>query len=545
MKIGVRILLILVLSIAPFILSKGEEMRPYYHSFNSAPRSAFTFRPTQVIMPVPKAKPSNRGVKAVYDSSDFYVWDSIVADWVIKSKIFYKAYDTNKNLLSIIGRVLNNGVWEDSYKQVYTYDSKNNVTSKLYFTWQGGNWVKFKKEIFEYNGHNDLTCYIVTQLSGSNWVNITKNTFLFDNHFNKLKETYQDGSSNGTGWVNNYQYVYEYDANDNRLNETYDLGNDSSWKSVAKWNYVYDNNHNRLSEHYLNWDFANSTFVNSAMFMYQYDSNDNMTQQISQNWENEAWLNSVKTTNTFSESNYKILELVERWNDDGTAWENRLKTVLGYDKKNNKITSVIQEFLNDQWTNVSNFKYTYDAGKHVIESVEQEWKSNTWNNVQKLIYTYNSNGDQTLELNQRWNPTKKWFNAYYITNAFDYNFVKSDESHKSWNIVTDKENTNNYPPFITGDSTHYYIHSIATNLAEVSEPTELDVLIYPNPSNGIFKVALDGQQEIQNLEIYDCTGKLILKQQSNQVEIPGSVPGIYYLKLQQNSNQYSKRIVVQ
>lgn len=543
MKISVRILVILTLIIVPFLM-KGEEMRPYYHSFNSVPRSSFNFRPTQVVMPAPeKPNSTTRGVKAVYDSSDFYVWDSILVNWQIKSKILYKSYDSNKNLLCAVGQVLNKGVWENSYKHLYTYDSKNRITSKLYHTWQGGTWVKFKKETYEYNTHNDLTCYIVTQLSGTTWINVTKNTFLFDNHYNKLQETYQDGS--GTAWVNNYQYVYEYDANDNRLNETYDLGSDSTWKSVAKWDYIYDSKHNRVSEQYQNWDFASGTFVNSAMFLYQYDSNNNMTQQISQNWDNAAWVNSVKTTNTFSESNYKILELVERWNDAGTAWENRLKTVLGYDKNNNKISSVAQEFINDQWTNVSSFKYTYDAGKHITGYVEQEWKNNAWSNVQRLIYTYNSNADQTLELNQRWNPTQNWFNAYYITNAFDSYFVKSDESHKSWNIVTDKENTNNYAPFITGDSTHYYIHTVTTSLFDAPVSDKNDITIFPNPSNGVFKVSL-GQQEIQNLEVYDSTGKLILKQQSdNQVNIPGSVPGIYYIKLQQNSNLYSKRIIVQ
>jgi hypothetical protein len=542
MKISVRILFYTFI-IVPTVLMKAQEMRPYYHSFNSAPPASFSLKPTKVI--VSKPRTSIRGVKAVYDSSDFYVWDSILVDWRIKSKVHYQSYDSNKNLLGAIGMILNNGVWENSYKHMYTYDSKNNVTSKVYYTWQGGSWVKFKKESHAYNNHNDLISYIVTQFNGSSWINVTKSTFTYDNHNNKLKETYQDGSSSGTGWVNNYQYIYEYDSTDNRLNETYQLGNDSIWISVAKWNYVYDNNHNRISEHYLNWDFSAGAFVNAALFTYQYDQHNNMLEQISQNWENEAWVNTIKTTNTYSESNYKTLELVERWNDSSTKWENRLKTSFGYDKKGNKITTLSQEFLNDQWTNVSNFKYTYD-GKHLTEYVEQEWKNDAWLNRQRLIYTYNSNGDQTLELNQKWNPVKNWFNAYYMLDAFDNNFVQTDESNKSWNIVTDKDNNNNYSPFITGDSTHYYVHSIATELAQHSvNPMKDDILIYPNPSNGIFTVAPENHLPIRNLEIYDATGQLILKQQSNQVTIPRAIPGIYYIKLEQDTARYSQRIVVQ
>lgn len=542
MKIRIRILLLtLTILLASTILMVGEEMRPYYHSFNSAPPSSFTFEPTTAIIQ-PKTRLNNWGIKAVYDSSDFYTWDSISNDWQIKSKIAYKAYDNDKNLLLAIGKVLTNGTWENSYKHVYTYDSKSNITSKTYFIWQGGSWIKFKKESYSYNDHNDLTCYLVTQFNGSKWINVTKNTFTFDNHYNKLKETYQDGAD--TQWVNNYQYIYEYDANNNRLNETYELGNDSVWTAIAKWNYVYDNRHNRLSEHYLNWDFGSGTFVNAAMFLYQYDSNDNMLQQISQNWENDAWLNSIKTTNTYSESGKKVIEFVERWNTDITNWENRLRTTFVYDSKQNNTSTLTQEFLDDKWTNVTNFTYTY-SGKHKIESIEQIWKNNAWLNFQKLTYTYNANGDQTLELSQRWNSVNKWYNAYYIRNIFDQNFVRTDETYKSWNIVIDKEHNDKFAPFITGDSIHYYVHSITTEQAEASPSVSEHFVIYPNPSNGTFRVDMENPSALRNLEIYDSTGKLILKQQSNQVNIPGSVPGIYYIKLEQNSMQHSRRIIVQ
>lgn len=543
MKISSRILLILTLTMIPAFLMAGREMRAYYHSFNSAPPSSFNFKPSNIIAPS-KTRLGNQGVKAVYDSSDYYVWDSILVGWQIKSKIFYKSYDVNKNLLAAVGKVLVNGVWENSYKHVYTYDSKNNITSKVYFTWQAGEWLKFKKETYTYTSNNDLSSYIVTQFNGSSWINVTKNTFIYDSHNNKLKESYQDGSSSGTGWVNNYQYVYEYDANDNRLNETYDLGTDSTWRSVARWNYAYDDNHNRISEHYLNWDFSNNTFVNAALFLYKYDSHENMIEQISQNWENEAWVNSVKTTNTYSESNTRVLEFVERWNDQGTAWENRLKTSFVYDKKLNNVSSLSQEFIDDKWTNVTAFKYVYDAAKRKTESIEQSWKNEGWLNYQRMVYSYNSNGDQTLELSQRWDPVSQWYNAYYITRMFNNAFVKTDETNKSWNIVTDKDNNNNYIPFITGDSTHYYPHSIATDVAQMAEAVN-NFTVYPNPSNGSFRVAMDTPSEIRNIEVYDSTGKLILKQQSGQVTIPGSIPGIYYIKLENNSNPYSKRIIVQ
>jgi hypothetical protein len=525
----------------------GEEARPYYHSFNSEPPSSFTFKPTTVkIVSRPRSIAARSShYNAVYDSSNFFMWDSILAGWQIKTRLYYKSYDANKNLLFEIGKTLNNGVWENSFSNSYIYDSKHNVISKVFSTWIGGAWVKQKKDVYTYNSNNEITSYIVTQFTGSAWSNVSKSVVVFDSKNNKISESYYDGV--GSGWTNNYQYIYSYDGNNNRLSEDYQLGlgSDSTWKSVAKWSYVYDTRHNRLSELNQNWDFGTGAFVNAAMFLYQYDANNNMTQQVSQNWEDEGWVNSVRISNTY-DGNNKIKEFAERWNEETSAWEDRLLTSFAYDKNNDNTHRLVQEFINDKWVNVSNLATTYDHARRKAESIEQEWKNQAWLNREKFIYTYNSNGDCTWELNQKWSETKKWFHAYYILKAYDHSFVKTDESYKSWNIVTDKNDTNT--PFITGDSTHFFIHKeIATGLQET--PTlvkDNNLMIYPNPSNGVFNVVLDNEHPpIQNLEVYDSTGKMILKQQSKQITIPNAIPGIYYLKLERDATHYSQRIIVQ
>jgi hypothetical protein len=507
-------------------------MRPYYHSFNSK----------VAVTPANNAKLASFDTP-VYDSTYSYTWDTIAMAWEVKGKNIHKSYDSNKNLVCVIGKLLVDGKWENSFKTNYTYNSKNAVTGKFFYTWQGS-WLKFRTELFAYNAHNDLTSYAVTQLSGSTWVNIEKNVHTYDNNNNKLTESYMTGV--GSTWVNNYQYLYSYDATGNRVSETYQLGSDSTWRNTAKWCYTYDANHNRLSEKYMNWQNSAGAYVNAAMYLYTYDENNNLLTQVSQNWENEEWTNSVRNTHTYDDKNNKTKEFVERWN--GTNWENRLQYIFTFDQKDNNINSLTQEFISDKWVNVSNLKCTYDALKNKTGSVEQEWKGEAWINREKFIYSYNSNGNLLLELNQRWDDTKNWYNAYYHLAVYDKNFILTDESHKSWNIVTDKEDNNsNYPPFITGDSMHYYIHKdIATTIADKEIAVDNPV-VYPNPSvNGIFNIGFQNQQLVENLEVYDSTGKLILKQQqSNVVTIPDPVPGIYFIRLDHHSSHYTQRLVIQ
>ncbi len=538
MKTYLRIFLTIYIFTLTTIEAAGQENRSYYHSFNSAPR--LKNKPVTYQRNFQKRSHEN----PPYDSAYFYTWDSVTFDWFLSLKEFYKSYDNHNNLLCLIGKKKNEqGSWQNSYKCNSTYDSKDNVTSKIFYTWKSGDWEKFRTETYVYNAHNDIVSFTSSYLVGTKWSNENKNTFTYDSNYNLLTESYLLGD--GNSWIPDYKYIYTYDGENNRLSETYQIGTDSDWKNAAKWDYVYDSSHNRLSEHYQNWDFSNNHFVNAAMFVYKYDTNNNNTEQIAQNWENETWVNSIKTSFTYDSKKNKTIELVERWNE--TNWENRLQTVLTFDKNNNNTSKLVKEFTEDQWVNSSLVKYTYDT-KRKTGSIEQEWKNNSWVNRERFIFSYDSNGEPTLELSQKWDNENQWINAYYIFKAYNSQLIKTDESYKSWNIVSAKENDDEYPPFITGDSIHFYIQDgITTDIAQSGKDNNKDQLVvYPNPSNGQFNVSLGSQQKIQTIEIYDSKGNLILKQQqSNLVDIPGSTPGIYYIRLQQDATFYSERIVVQ
>ena len=75
---------------------------------------------------------------------------------------------------------------------------------------------------------------------------------------------------------------------------------------------------------------------------------------------------------------------------------------------------------------------------------------------------------------------------------------------------------------------------------------ELDnVVIYPNPSNGIFNISY-GNAKISSIEVFDLTGKIIVSKkeiQENSIDLSNTQTGIYFVKIATDNQTTVKRII--
>lgn len=78
--------------------------------------------------------------------------------------------------------------------------------------------------------------------------------------------------------------------------------------------------------------------------------------------------------------------------------------------------------------------------------------------------------------------------------------------------------------------------STITNQEEVSKG---QLKIYPNPSNGIFTIETNSNE---NYSIYDVTGKLILSSNENNLDLSNQLRGVYFLKINSDKNEVIKLI---
>jgi Secretion system C-terminal sorting domain len=98
------------------------------------------------------------------------------------------------------------------------------------------------------------------------------------------------------------------------------------------------------------------------------------------------------------------------------------------------------------------------------------------------------------------------------------------------------------------DEMHFKSQRLTTSI--FSYKNDGEITIFPNPSNG--KIQIKGlAADVQSLEIYNLVGEKIaaftnIKQQiANEIDLTGSAPGIYFVKIYNGEKIYSKKFVIQ
>lgn len=93
---------------------------------------------------------------------------------------------------------------------------------------------------------------------------------------------------------------------------------------------------------------------------------------------------------------------------------------------------------------------------------------------------------------------------------------------------------------------------VAATTGQVSAVTLLEsdapgLNVYPNPSSGVYFVALNDQSTIDAIEVFDTNGKLVFSNSPNtfetKIDLSALPPGIYIIKVFQNGLIFNKKIV--
>jgi hypothetical protein len=76
---------------------------------------------------------------------------------------------------------------------------------------------------------------------------------------------------------------------------------------------------------------------------------------------------------------------------------------------------------------------------------------------------------------------------------------------------------------------------------------ELDVIIYPNPSTGIFNIQISSEQDAQ-IEVLDLSGRQLFNTlykpgKNNMIDLEAFTSGVYLIKISAERQRYNGRIV--
>lgn len=164
----------------------------------------------------------------------------------------------------------------------------------------------------------------------------------------------------------------------------------------------------------------------------------------------------------------------------------------------------------------------------LAEDINYNWGvAGKISNLVRVMYP-NANGTvATFDENNQFST------GYTITVSNDYDISKCKvvvwvENHTQGRVMQSKR-------FKVSD---YYV----TNIAEENVVNS----IYPNPSNGMFSIS---GENIESIEVYDITGKLVMQQNINAsnatIDLTNKAKGIYTLKSYNGNNVSVNKLIVE
>ena len=372
-----------------------------------------------------------------------------------------------------------------SYSQIYfTYDANKNLTQRLLYNAYG---------IYNYLDE--------------------KHTFTYDSKNNKASQMdsiYQDG-----GWHVNF-FNYTYDERNNLIKTSSWIPDYGEYEQVIN---TYNSNYNLISSlTQLEASYTNFSWSNLQLDSFIYDATNRLSSSIMQNWSAGAWKNTRKYYDLIWEANNNLkfddislatAYITQTW--DGQKWVNDTKHTSNFDANNRISSSMDQNWLSDAWINVTQNSFVYDANSNIVNYINQIWSTTEWVNSNTINYGYDTNGHQISSVSKWWNP-------------------------------------DGTPNDLRSDSTYYYyFHSAVAGLKDLQLKNS-GISVYPNPSNGKFKIC-SPESSINAVEIFNLLGEKVYSNanQSAKSEIYLSTvdKGVYLLKIKTGGKSNSMKIVIQ
>lgn len=164
----------------------------------------------------------------------------------------------------------------------------------------------------------------------------------------------------------------------------------------------------------------------------------------------------------------------------------------------------------------------------LAEDINYNWGvAHKISNLVRVIYPSADGTVATFDENNQFST------SYTITVSDDYDITKCKvvvwvENHTQGRVMQSKR-------FLVSD---YYVGDVAEENVVNS--------IYPNPSEGMFNIS---GENIESIEVYDITGKLVMQQQINAnnttIDLTNKAKGVYTLKSYNGNNVSVSKLIVE
>ena len=358
----------------------------------------------------------------------------------------------------------------------------------------------------------------------------TKYVYEYDKKGNmvSLKEYFQKGPNNSIGLGYIYNGTYDINGNKTALTVIY-MDENNTPVNNTKDEYGYDTKGNEILLNTYNWNTTKKEWVASFTNRteYTYNSNGNIVSAI---YYEISSAPSRKKEITYNSKNQITSTKYYNWDIENNQWVDSRLTLFSFDSNGNtikEVSSIING--NSTWINYYQYESLYDEFGNNIQMNYSKWDTslNSWNEYSRVNSKYNNS---FLNSEILW-PSKQYINDYQKHMIVEY----SSENYV--NNIWKKEGKNDY----------YYSSFENSGIDEV---VISKVLIYPNPTNGIFTINT-GQTNIASIKVYDIAGKVVFtttasnKQNEMQIDLSDLNNGVYFVQvISEDSNKSISKIIL-
>lgn len=146
--------------------------------------------------------------------------------------------------------------------------------------------------------------------------------------------------------------------------------------------------------------------------------------------------------------------------------------------------------------------------------------------------------------------------SIYMTDGVLYSTISGENAWYFNNSIIPDANSNSYTPINSGEYFAVISDGTCTSLPSnvfnhINTAAEYynihpKIKVYPNPSNGIFRVELNNSEGLKKINIFDSTGKLVKNARTHystfEINLTNNSKGIYLLKVFYNGITYEAKI---
>ena len=336
-----------------------------------------------------------------------------------------------------------------------------------------------------------------------------------------------------------------------------------SWQPSTRIYKDYDQHANLIEE--VQQLYVNGSFINSLRTTFSYSGSAQLDTQLVYTWELSGWEPSSRTLYTYLGGNL-VEEQKQSWSLVTTNWENSSRIVSTYSANNLEETRLFESYQSGAYIVVSLDSMFYDANDYLVAVrqyddtvgweptsrwqynrgtagelftlVEERWMNSAWELDNRHSYTYNALGDVTLDVRAEW-ENSSWEDQLRWVSTYDNND----------NLATRTLQINIGGNWMDNQlCVSYWLGFV--NVPEVQAP-QLRVEAYPVPAaNQLMVILPDDYGRVENIRVVDVRGAQhgVATQQAPEgvvLEVEQLPAGHYWLLLRNaEGKQVTGRFVV-